>query len=240
MKFLGLLLTLVTVSVWGQNVGIGLGPDSLPTERLEVNGIIFTRQGGVKFPDGTIQTTAYIPGSAMMMESGLSALVVEFAQGPTINVSGPAMASMITNGLNVNSVQEGVGVAVSTQQGGISPSPPNLSELTFTRNSDYNSAAIRNLVQKGVIVDYIEVFYLRMLQNGSHVIEHISRFEECIVTGYSMSSGGYGASESVSVAFTKACHRSYKRDAAGAQLSLIDVCYDISTANSTCTCTFTP
>ncbi|MBK8391586.1 MAG: hypothetical protein IPL23_20875 [Saprospiraceae bacterium] len=236
MRFLVVLFSLISISVFGQNVGIGL--DSLPTEKLEVNGIIFSRQGGVKFPDGTIQTTAYNPGGAMMMEAGLSGLVMEFAQGPNINVSGPAMASMITNGLNLSSVQEGVGIGVSTQGGTLSSSAPSLSEITVTRASDYNSAAIRNLVQKAVTVPYIEVFYLRMLPNGTHVINHISRFENCLLSGYSISSGGDTPSESISFAFLKACHRSYKRDAAGAQLSFIDTCYDISNPSSSCTCTF--
>nr|HMS68301.1 hypothetical protein [Saprospiraceae bacterium] len=122
MRFLVVLFSLISISVFGQNVGIGL--DSLPTEKLEVNGIIFSRQGGVKFPDGTVQTTAYIPGGGTMMETGLSGLVMEFAQGPNINVSGPAMASMITNGLNLSSVQEGVGIGVSTQGGTLSSSAP--------------------------------------------------------------------------------------------------------------------
>ncbi len=237
MRFLVVLFSLISLSVFGQNVGIGL--DSLPTEKLEVNGIIFSRQGGVKFPDGTIQTTAYNPGgSMMMMETGLSGLVIEFPQHPSINVSGPAMASMINNGLNITSAQEGVGVGVSNQGGSLNSSAPSLSEITITRNADYNSAAIRNLVQKGVAIPYVEVFYLRLLQNGSHVIDHISRFENCLVSGYSISSGGYGASESISIAFVKACHRSYKRDATGAQVSLVDACYDVGTQSSSCSCTF--
>lgn len=236
MRFLALLFSLISLSIFGQNVGIGL--DNPPTEKLEVNGIIFSRQGGVKFPDGTVQTTAYVPGSGMMMETGLSGLVIEFSQGPGINVSGPAMASMITNGLNLSSVQEGVGIGVSTQGGALTASAPSLSEITVTRASDYNSASIRNLVQKAVPVPYIEVFYLRMLTNGSHVISHIARFENCLVSGYSTSSGGETPSESISIAFLKACHRSYKRDAAGVELSFVDVCYNKANPGSNCSCTF--
>ena len=43
------------------NVGIG---DTSPSEKLEVNGIIYSNSGGIKFPDGTVQTTASSGGVA--------------------------------------------------------------------------------------------------------------------------------------------------------------------------------
>jgi type VI protein secretion system component Hcp len=39
----------------GQNIGIGT---SDPSEKLEVSGMIYTNEGGIKFPDETVQTTA--------------------------------------------------------------------------------------------------------------------------------------------------------------------------------------
>jgi hypothetical protein len=42
----------------GGNVGIGT---QNPTDMLTVEGVIFSRKGGIRFPDGTIQITAYIP-----------------------------------------------------------------------------------------------------------------------------------------------------------------------------------
>ena len=39
------------------NDRVGIGTEN-PTEVLEVNGMIYTSTGGVKFPDGTTQTTA--------------------------------------------------------------------------------------------------------------------------------------------------------------------------------------
>jgi len=44
------------------NGNVGIGTTS-PASRLEVNGVINTTSGGVKFPDGTTQTTAYLGSS---------------------------------------------------------------------------------------------------------------------------------------------------------------------------------
>lgn len=44
-----------TANLPGQNVGVGT---SDPTEKLEVSGKIYSNEGGIKFPDETVQTTA--------------------------------------------------------------------------------------------------------------------------------------------------------------------------------------
>src|SRR5690606_7816052 len=160
------------VSLYGQNVGIGTDE---PSEKLEVNGIIFTSPGGIKFPDGTIQTTAYTPGSSMM-QVGLSALVIEFAAHPSIHIQGPANDAMITNGINVASVQEGAGVAIQLVGNMLESSMPSLSEITFSRSSDKNSAQFKNLLYKGTAIPYIEVFFLRMIDE-TYYVDHIARYE---------------------------------------------------------------
>lgn len=50
-----LLIFIVVPSISGQNVGIDINN---PTEKLQVNGVMHTAQGGVRFPDGTLQTSA--------------------------------------------------------------------------------------------------------------------------------------------------------------------------------------
>ena len=65
------------------NVGIGT---NYPSEMLHVNGVIYSSSGGIKFPDGTLQTTAGGGGGG--------GLVLPYAG--TAATSGPAFAA--TNG----------------------------------------------------------------------------------------------------------------------------------------------
>lgn len=232
MKHLLTILLFVPMYLFSQNVGIGtVGP----TEKLEVNGIIFTSQGGVKFPDGTIQTTAYVAPSIMQM--GLSALVMEFDE--SADITGPGDGPLITNGLNVISAQEGTGLGVSLNNGILSGSNLSLTEVTFSRSSDFNSAQFRKLVNSKTIIPYIEVFNLRLI-DGLYYIDHISRYETCMFSNISSSSSGESTPfESISFAFIKACYRSYKRNPeTGAEISFTDTCYDRNTMDTDCSCSF--
>lgn len=49
-------------SIYRQSGNVGIGSIN-PQDKLEVAGIISTTEGGIKFPDGTIQTTAAVSGS---------------------------------------------------------------------------------------------------------------------------------------------------------------------------------
>jgi type VI secretion system Hcp family effector len=48
-------ILLIAFTIQSQNVGIG---QLSPSEKLEVNGIVYSNQGGIKFPDLSIQSTA--------------------------------------------------------------------------------------------------------------------------------------------------------------------------------------
>ncbi len=219
--------------LFSQNVGIGT---TNPSEKLEVNGIIFTSQGGVKFPDGSVQTTAYIQ-NGNMMETGLSGLVIEFER--SANIKGPAIAPLITDGINVHSVQSGLGVAVSIGGGGGGQvSSPNFSEITFSRIADKNSSTLRFLVAIGQRIPYIEVFYLQLTANGHRIVQ-AAKYEGCYLSGYSISSGGDIPSESISFAFEKACYRSYEYPESGSPV-IVDKCWNrlTNTGEASCGCSF--
>ncbi|NNF33945.1 MAG: hypothetical protein HKN68_07540 [Saprospiraceae bacterium] len=53
--FINVIICFSLFQISAQNVGIDINS---PTEKLQVNGVMHTTQGGVRFPDGTLQTTA--------------------------------------------------------------------------------------------------------------------------------------------------------------------------------------
>jgi hypothetical protein len=73
-------------------VGIGT---TLPTSELTVDGTIETTAGGVKFPDGTVQTTAALSGLAAVTHDGT--LTGSGTPASPLSVASPAMQPFQTS-----------------------------------------------------------------------------------------------------------------------------------------------
>lgn len=71
--------------VLGNNANVGIGT-STPTSKLSVAGMIETTTGGIKFPDGSIQTTAGGGGSGVTDLNGLNGSV-NLAAGPNVTIT---------------------------------------------------------------------------------------------------------------------------------------------------------
>lgn len=77
------------------NVGIGT---TTPTERLTVAGVIYSTTGGIKFPDGTVQTTAAIPSG--WTDSGTTVSLTTATDNLGIGTSSPSAKTHINNTAN--------------------------------------------------------------------------------------------------------------------------------------------
>jgi len=71
--------------VLGNNANVGIGT-STPTSKLSVAGMIETTTGGIKFPDGSIQTTAGGGGSGVTDLNGLNGSV-NLAAGSNVTIT---------------------------------------------------------------------------------------------------------------------------------------------------------
>ena len=91
--------------VLGNNVNVGIGT-STPASKLTVAGLIQTTTGGVKFPDGTIQTTASAGGgSGVSSLNGLTnSVTLGAGSNITITPSGNTLTIASTGGGSGNAI----------------------------------------------------------------------------------------------------------------------------------------
>jgi len=87
------------------NVGIGT---TSPGEKLTVAGVVHSTSGGVRFPDGTLQTTAATGGPTSAITS------INGATGPAVSVVGSGGVSVSTSG---NTITISTQVSICTYSG---------------------------------------------------------------------------------------------------------------------------
>jgi len=133
--------------------------------------------------------------------------------------------------IELNSCQWGVGRGISSPTGASADresSAPSVSEITVTKATDVSSTKVLNEAYQGegqkVQIDFcktdkgkLEVFLTLTLTN-------------CMVSGYSVSSGGDRPSESLSLNFTKVEFKNVNMGAAADTGSPDSVTYDLALA----------
>jgi len=133
--------------------------------------------------------------------------------------------------IELNSCQWGVGRGISSPTGASADresSAPSVSEITVTKATDVSSTKVLNEAYQGegqkVQIDFcktdkgkLEVFLTLTLTN-------------CMISGYSVSSGGDRPSESLSLNFTKVEFKNVNMGAAADTGSPDSVTYDLALA----------
>ena len=131
--------------------------------------------------------------------------------------------------IDVSSLQWGVGRAISSAVGTSADreaSKPSISEVSVTKLMDESSPHIftEACVGKGkkVIIDLCTV--------GTDQINTYMTYEleECMISGYSVSTGGDRPSESISLSFTKMTMKFTPYDKNGKPLSPLPAGYDMA------------
>ncbi|MCK8785138.1 type VI secretion system tube protein Hcp [Roseomonas sp. NAR14] len=108
--------------------------------------------------------------------------------------------------IEVHSAQLGVGRGISSTHGrgeGVrEASIPSISELVVTKTFDRSSSLLIQQALKGPLDKKVELHFVRT-QGGKAEAYLVYKFEQCAVSGYSLSSGGDRPSESISINFAK-------------------------------------
>jgi len=136
--------------------------------------------------------------------------------------------------IEVSSFQIGVGRGIATPVGGAAKretGAPSVSEVTVSKRMDVSSYRWLEESLYGQKAVKCTVHFMRTGEGGS--LEQYSEyiFTNCLVSGYTVSSGGDGATESISINFTKLEYTYIPRgDTNKSETSKLRAAFDLSTA----------
>ncbi len=143
-------------------------------------------------------------------------------------IKGKVTAKGHEDWIDISSLQWGVGRAISSSIGSSADreaSKPSISEVSVTKMMDISSPLIftEACIGKGKVVK------INLCTTGSDQIQTYMEYtlEDCMISGYSVSSGGDRPSESISLSFTKMEMKFIPYDDSGKASSPIPAGYDL-------------
>jgi type VI secretion system secreted protein Hcp len=149
-------------------------------------------------------------------------------------LDGEATATGYDKWVEVSSLQFGVGRGISAGVGGGSKreaSAPSVSEITVTKTMDAFSPLTMKEAVGGKSVE-VKIDMTQTDDSGKHIAYQQYILYNTLISGYSISSGGDRASESISLNFTKFDSAYIKIDDKFKTTPTGHVIYDISEAKS--------
>ncbi|MFN6998615.1 type VI secretion system tube protein Hcp [Elioraea tepidiphila] len=148
-------------------------------------------------------------------------------------IEGNVTAKGYEKWIEVNSFQFGSGRGITTPTGRAAnreSSAPSISEVVVTKTMDKASPM---LFQEGLVGMDGKVVKVVITRTGKEMEELCAyKFEDVLVSGYSVSTGGDAPSESLSLNFVKFEYNYKGSDAAGAKGGPVKVAYDIGAAKT--------
>ncbi|NNF33018.1 MAG: hypothetical protein HKN68_02865 [Saprospiraceae bacterium] len=232
---------------------------TLNKEKAVNNQVVFTNDGKLKFPDNTVQETAY-PGNSQsqgnppnfdILNNGIQfpdGTVQTTAYIPINNpplIEGPLVIVIegIVDALMIGSVKEEVDITIDVESGGSpSNSRPSFGDVSFTREADGNSALLKGFLPEVREIDFIEVYKQIQIGGNPDTWQPIQKFRYtgCFLTQFSLSNSNdnFFTQETVSFTFRTVCTVSYKQDLNGGWMEDTSSSYDRVTGQSGGNCSF--
>lgn len=147
-------------------------------------------------------------------------------------LKGEVTASTHKEWIEVHSFQWGVGRGISSGVGGASKreaSAPSVSEITITKSFDAASPLMMKEALGGKAVT-VKFDMTQTDNGGKHIAYQKYILTNCLISGYSISTGGDRPSESLSLNFTKIDSEYLKIDDKFASATTGHVIYDMALA----------
>ena len=213
-----MLFFLSSLTLSSQNAGIGT---VTPSEKLEVAGTIYTNQGGIKFPDETVQTTAAFnappPTESLKHAAGFAKFFKSILDGP-LDTLGKTKMSLLYD-INLPMVKPASG-------------PVQLGPITIIKETDRGTPGFFNSVATQSQVNNIEIYLTRLNVSGDPEIYMTIYLTTTLVGEIStqLSKAYYGYYSNVDVIRLHPIKVAIKD-----MVSNNCYCYDLM-SNSTCTC----
>ena len=149
----------------------------------------------------------------------------------SLAVQGDVTATGYANWIELNSFQWGVGRGISSPTGGSADresSAPSVSEITVTKDQDSSTGPLLTEALKGegvtVIIDFVKTSSGQLVKYMEYTLTN------CMISGFSTTSGGDRLSENVSLNFTKIGVSPTTIDATGKISNATPVNYDVGLA----------
>jgi type VI secretion system secreted protein Hcp len=147
------------------------------------------------------------------------------------DIKGDATADGHVGWIELSSVQWGVGRGISSPTGASADresSAPSVSEITVSKANDVASTKLLNEAYQGegqkVKIEFCKT------DKGNLEVYLAFELEDCMISGYSLSSGGDRPAETLSLNFTKIVYRSTNMTDTNAAGSPDTVTYDVALA----------
>jgi type VI secretion system secreted protein Hcp len=147
------------------------------------------------------------------------------------NIAGDVTADGHAGWVELNSFQWGVGRGISSPTGASADresSAPSVSEVSITKDTDKSSTKLLNEALQGE-GQTVQIDFCKTDQGNLEVYLTLT-LSDCMISGYSASSGGDNPSESLSLNFTKVEYKYTNMTDTNAPGSPDTVTYDVALA----------